>query len=1031
MNFFLKVYQLLKDKKFWRFCLVGFSGTVSNLAVFFVARKFLHTGINLAAVVAFAFAVTQNYYFNSKWTFRHVSSGSLKFDSYFKYVGVNIFSLAVNLLTVNLILKLVWPAFSEILAQAAGIVLGFVLTYLGTSVLVFVEKEQQSKKFIVFSPSFLNLRSSYKLDLLVFLLIFFISFCSQVVAVIGSKSILEPLSIDAKNKDGLEPHSFERFMQLARAENFTLIKSQNGQSSPVVENVFIKNIFIGISEVDLSNLTELSVKLGEKKFSYSKSQFFSVWQKVDPQVLNGNLSGREDSTYKFYRAPQNLRFSTSRIPVYKNFFSSIINWGGDDLLLQKPLVKSLSFAVLAIALLILCRIIFMAAVTVGLDFFAEVILQKQKRYIIFSLSIYFSLFFLLLLNGLVIFFYKPNIIQILGQAKLDYVAYIFKSIRPKPVERLQFLVNTLAAPFILLFSYVICRRLVINYFDRVLKWYKTLVCLNAFLAFSLIYLALAVSGFFFVNDSFFAGSYGRFIYALIIFPTLLYFFLKNKIPEKVVVLLNSLGFLAVFVVFCLGVTNLKNGYVPVDLDPVIYPQMLVRAGYSLLAPITSFYGLYPFFLKPIFMIFGFSVLKFSLVMSVIMAGCFGFIYKALKYIVKDKMLAALGFLAVIFYTVLATRTMPEYYFQYWPIRFLFPAVGLYLTSVYFKTKSLVFYWVCFGVFALGILWNLDVGLVLFLAFLLSLIFSELGDFKNFKSFFIRAFKHILSGLFSLAVICGFFALATFIQSGRWPDFSLLTRYQKLFLAGYLNIPLVPPPHMWFIIIFIYLAALLVCAGAIYKKTISYSTIIIFYLALLGFGLFAYFEGQSSDITLFRTSYPAIILSLMFIDTLWVEVKSAGFRLYGEFIIVLLGLFILFSVPLSLLVNAPKYFNFVAQAIENIKLKDSEMLRDTEFIKNHSAKNERVFILASPYQGPYYVESQTQPILETASIADIVFPKDMQVVINFLQENKTVKVFVKLPLENYDKFDPRIKQIIVEKYKSLDKGGEGISLSLPK
>ena len=56
-------YQLL------RFCLVGASGYVVNLAIFYVFTEPLGTGHRAAAVAAFLVAVTNNFVWNRRWTF--------------------------------------------------------------------------------------------------------------------------------------------------------------------------------------------------------------------------------------------------------------------------------------------------------------------------------------------------------------------------------------------------------------------------------------------------------------------------------------------------------------------------------------------------------------------------------------------------------------------------------------------------------------------------------------------------------------------------------------------------------------------------------------------------------------------------------------------------------------------------------------------------------------------------------------------------------------------------------------------------
>jgi hypothetical protein len=583
------------------------------------------------------------------------------------------------------------------------------------------------------------------------------------------------------------------------------------------------------------------------------------------------------------------------------------------------------------------------------------------------------------------------------------------------------------SPFLVYFSYLWFEKK--KFFSKAL--YKALFFFNLFLFASVIYLGLAVSGFFFVRDSFFAGFYFRYVYALILFPLCFLFLYYKNPPKSVLLFLKLLGLLAVVAVFSLGIVNLFDGYLPLDLDPVIYPQIQVLSGKNLLAPVTSFYGLYAFFLQPIFKLIGFSVLKFSLVMSSLMLLSFWFLKKMLRRAVENTTIYLLGFLAIVFYTVLATRTMPEYYFQYWPIRFIFPALGFYLITWYLKNKSQLAYFFGILLSAIGVLWNLDVGLILFIALMATLILDAWCGKQNIKDFFKKTFWHIVYGALGLILVVGFFAEVTHLQSGMWPDVALLLRYQKLFVSGYLNIPMVPPPHTWTVVLLVYLIGLISVAKDLVKKEVTYQSKIIFFSSILGLGLFAYYEGQSSDITLFRTSYPALIIVIMFVDKLWTELKAKGQLIFGKFLILSFLLFVLFSVPFSLIANLGSYYVFAKDAVKNIKLKDSSYLRNVKFIKQNTQPNERVFILASPQQGVYYTESKTLPVVTVASVADIVFPKDLDVQYNFLQTNKATKVFALMPLENYDKFDPRLKKIIMEQYKQVLKSEDGMVYFLPK
>jgi putative flippase GtrA len=109
-----------------KFCTVGASGYVVNLAVF----SALVLGADMhhlpAATISFLVAVTNNYTWNRIWTFRgdrgHVAYQGLRF------LVVALCALAANLVVLEL---LVWLGMPEIPAQAIAIVLVMPLNFVG------------------------------------------------------------------------------------------------------------------------------------------------------------------------------------------------------------------------------------------------------------------------------------------------------------------------------------------------------------------------------------------------------------------------------------------------------------------------------------------------------------------------------------------------------------------------------------------------------------------------------------------------------------------------------------------------------------------------------------------------------------------------------------------------------------------------------------------------------------------------------------------------------------------------------------
>ena len=86
-----------KMKQLLRFGLVGLSGVGVNLMVFSTAL-WGGAGYQLAAVAAFLAAVSHNFYWNARWTFRLLAETNHKlFSRYLWFVAISAVCLLLNL----------------------------------------------------------------------------------------------------------------------------------------------------------------------------------------------------------------------------------------------------------------------------------------------------------------------------------------------------------------------------------------------------------------------------------------------------------------------------------------------------------------------------------------------------------------------------------------------------------------------------------------------------------------------------------------------------------------------------------------------------------------------------------------------------------------------------------------------------------------------------------------------------------------------------------------------------------------------
>ena len=109
-----------------KFCVVGASGYVVNLAVYTALLRGADVDYRVAATGSFVVAVTNNYLWNRLWTFRH-SRG------HFAFQGVRFFVVALIAYVGNLVILtvLVELGLGEIVSQAIAIVLVTPANFIG------------------------------------------------------------------------------------------------------------------------------------------------------------------------------------------------------------------------------------------------------------------------------------------------------------------------------------------------------------------------------------------------------------------------------------------------------------------------------------------------------------------------------------------------------------------------------------------------------------------------------------------------------------------------------------------------------------------------------------------------------------------------------------------------------------------------------------------------------------------------------------------------------------------------------------
>ena len=440
-------------------------------------------------------------------------------------------------------------------------------------------------------------------------------------------------------------------------------------------------------------------------------------------------------------------------------------------------------------------------------------------------------------------------------------------------------------------------------------------------------------------------------------------------------------------------------------------------GASILVDLSSIYGLYPHFLNPIFNLVGLSVLSYSIIMSGFICLSYLCIFLLIRKAVANSLLVCLGFFSLIFYHKFFVGVYIgggggfDPYFQYDPIRIIFPSVFLLLASFYLLKPNKFNYFTTSLVASTGVLWNLDSGVVTFASWLLLLTYDEL--FKNDKKvFFKKIARHLSLNIVLLIISLTLFSIYIHSRSGFYPDWDLAFKFQNIFyMAGFMMMPM-PVFHVWNLIILTYILGLVYSFSHLYERKNTFLPKIIFVISILGLGLFSYYQGRSHDYNLTLVSYPSFILLTIFADRILQNFKSSAIELKLIYFVCIF----LFVIPIQVIFFQGKALVVYEQILRGInslnKDSTSPLQRENfQFIKNNTSPNDKILILCAPHeQGIYYLSTNTQSAIRTPGSTGVPLVEDEHKLRLLLASANNIKIFA-----DFSVVDPKVKLILESDY----------------
>lgn len=553
----------------------------------------------------------------------------------------------------------------------------------------------------------------------------------------------------------------------------------------------------------------------------------------------------------------------------------------------------------------------------------------------------------------------PTDLEQLNLLRREFVPASRGLLNPEPQERITFIILVIISPVICFLASLVVNKIHIlkeNVLTRQLhywEWFTLGIVISAAMVFLLSSKDLlwwlfcpAYNGWFWLLAILFAG-----IVAFYMTRT------KKLSPPINTAVIYALILVPLLQVLCCRIYTLDR----ISLNnPEPHPNIIGYAISQAVAGWTDYhqYGFYPRILAPIFHIISPNLLNISIVMGIIFcAGLYALSWTMFQ-IVKNKLLV-LMFALISFLTMGAWNFLNhsdglyiDPYFAYYPVRFVCPAMAVmafWLASRYGKNIAYV---ICGALAGFGLWWNIDSAIPIAVA-----TFGVCGLELFFSFERRRVFKTLI--LLTVGLLLGFITVYLFLGLFSPGNVSITgnNKFIRLFYqAGFVMLPMPAPPAAWCFFAGVYIFTIVTTLNSFRVRQITPACRMSLFLAVLGIGLFAYYQGRSHIFNLPAVIWPALILLFINADRLFRMIKTGRLRRY-YIVLTLPVLFLTMLASTTLCLDTGKIVTGVKRTILSLPSCDEKnpIEQNIRFILRNAGDYRQVNII-SHMQGVYYAET---------------------------------------------------------------------------
>jgi hypothetical protein len=288
----------------------------------------------------------------------------------------------------------------------------------------------------------------------------------------------------------------------------------------------------------------------------------------------------------------------------------------------------------------------------------------------------------------------------------------------------------------------------------------------------------------------------------------------------------------------------------------------------------SLYGFYPEMMRPFWAVFGAPT---PVVLTKVMAGLLlcaniGFVIFMFQFCRFKGLAVAFALLAITMSMLFYPFWPGDSYFQFFPLRVIFPSIALVLMC--FRSSIPAF--APYIILAFGVFWNIESGLSAFASYGLFAILAE--HEPNWRKMFRTALANAGLAIGGLAV--AFIALSAHyaLKFGAQPNWADLTKYVRMYGSVGMYTEPMSLWGAWIIPVLVYFTGIFVGVRSLFSLQIvedkkRYAALIA--IAAMGILFSKYYQNRSVPLQLLFSSFPMLMCLGILVDLGLARLKRSG------------------------------------------------------------------------------------------------------------------------------------------------------------